>query len=506
MAADNVTPIYGEWLVKHIDNYKFCGENAQALKKDLISINVNDSESDLLLVECYRRFLSMFVYDIYDTAFEQYAEGIMAMNNKAFLVHNQYGVWAPVGLMEESGKEAELNLDYTNSTVNRKIAEKIIEVELIQKEYQESMKELGMWNKKEKPSKIMTCVTVILCIAIVVCFLLNYKLIPSADFGFPMVIVWGGIALVVFWGMVKVFCEINAIHKWKKLEKLKEWFENFCKQEGENNSFLAEYKRALVALEQNGSEYNLPKPSKSFQEYLLFLDDKSRALQTIIKNHNKLHRKIGKFIVLFLTAALVFIVYGQNHWSIVEVFRNVGVSRSLSESNGMDYEDVQTQPILSSIHPISIVNATASSELTTNGYTFSIINSYDGDVDTCWQDGVAGDGVGEVLVYYFDQPRYIAAMDIINGRVISEEKYYDNNRIESMTVYCFLDGRMTASTVINFDDVYVVEPAHYELTEGVMDEKYYCEGIQIVIESVYVGEKYDDLCLTEIQFFEGIYQ
>ena len=97
-------------------------------------------------------------------------------------------------------------------------------------------------------------------------------------------------------------------------------------------------------------------------------------------------------------------------------------------------------------------------------------------------------------------------MDIVNGRVISEEKYYDNNRIATMTLYYFSNGEVTASVEIVLEDVYRTEPVHYELTEGLMDEKYNCEGIQIVIESIYTGNKYNDLCLTDICFYEGVYE
>ena len=71
MSADNVTPIYGEWLVRHIDYYIFRGEKACALKKELMSLDVNSSVSDGALVDCYRRFVPLFVNNVYDRAFEQ---------------------------------------------------------------------------------------------------------------------------------------------------------------------------------------------------------------------------------------------------------------------------------------------------------------------------------------------------------------------------------------------------------------------------------------------------
>lgn len=163
-------------------------------------------------------------------------------------------------------------------------------------------------------------------------------------------------------------------------------------------------------------------------------------------------------------------------------------------------------PTLVTVNPVSVMDAEASSELTVNKYTYFIAYSYDGDVNTSWQDGVPRNGSGEVLTYYFDQPRYIVGVDIINGRVDIEKNYYDNNRIERLVVYYVLDGVVRSNAVVDLDDVYNMEPVYYELTDGVFNEAYYCDSIQIEIESVYEGEKFNDLCLTEIQFYEGIYE
>lgn len=167
---------------------------------------------------------------------------------------------------------------------------------------------------------------------------------------------------------------------------------------------------------------------------------------------------------------------------------------------------ISTTTTLVTVNPVSVVNAEATSELIGNKHTYSAAYSCDGDVNTCWQDGVPGNGVSEVLTYYFDQPRCIVGVDIINGRVDIEEKYYDNNRIERLVVYYLLDGVVKGNAVVDLDDVYNMEPVYYELTDGVFNEAYYCDSIQVEIESVYEGEKYNDLCLTEIHFYEGIYE
>lgn len=171
-----------------------------------------------------------------------------------------------------------------------------------------------------------------------------------------------------------------------------------------------------------------------------------------------------------------------------------------------DTKETSAALTLVTLNPVSVADAEASSELTIGTYTYSVAYSYDGDVNTCWQDGVPRNGSGEILTYYFDQPRYIVGVSIINGRVDIEEEYYDNNRIERLVVYYLLDGMVKENAVVDLHDVYNMEPVYYELTDGIFTEAYYCDSIQVEIESVYEGEKYNDLCLTEIQFYEGIYE
>lgn len=130
--------------------------------------------------------------------------------------------------------------------------------------------------------------------------------------------------------------------------------------------------------------------------------------------------------------------------------------------------------------------------------------SFDGDPRTCWRDSSDGSGEGIVLTYYFEHPGYVAGMEIINGCVGGEEKYYENNRIQSMTLYFFRGGEVTTSVRLgNMGKDYSEEAEYYTLAPDRKDDAYYCEGIQIVIHSVCEGSSENaDLCLTEIQFYE----
>ena len=50
----------------------------------------------------------------------------------------------------------------------------------------------------------------------------------------------------------------------------------------------------------------------------------------------------------------------------------------------------------------------ASSELTDNFDTYKVEALFDGNKDTCWAEGVDGNGVGECIEIYFLKPVYLA--------------------------------------------------------------------------------------------------
>lgn len=196
----------------------------------------------------------------------------------------------------------------------------------------------------------------------------------------------------------------------------------------------------------------------------------------------------------------VFIVIGS---VLCVFFYKRFFTKSVPETPNENVQQAHSD-LTSVLKPVNIAWAEATSELNQNN---PISNTFDGNLETCWQDGVDGNGEGEVLTYYFEQPCNIVGVDIINGRVINEENYYENNRIRSMTLYYLLNGEETDSWVLeNMSDAYSREAVYYQRELGEKNKTYHCDGIKIVINSVYEGSVYDDLCLTEIKFYNEIYE
>lgn len=142
--------------------------------------------------------------------------------------------------------------------------------------------------------------------------------------------------------------------------------------------------------------------------------------------------------------------------------------------------------------------AEASSYLTADsGNSYGAEYTIDGSNDTCWQDGQDGDGVGETLTYTFETPVLLDKIYAINGRVQSEDKYYENNRLSDATVYYYLDDTLVAEQTLSFDDECNTDASVFDL-----DEKVECNRVVLEVTGIYNGSAYQDLCITDVYFEE----
>lgn len=114
----------------------------------------------------------------------------------------------------------------------------------------------------------------------------------------------------------------------------------------------------------------------------------------------------------------------------------------------------------------------------------------DGDLGTCWQEGVDGYGEGHDFFAKFSidfAPQYIV---IYNGQAIDDDRFYRNGRIASLQISAgdYLE-------IIDLPDERT--PVAIKLTgwEGV-------SGISFKVLSVYEGSQYQDTCLTELMFYQ----
>ena len=138
---------------------------------------------------------------------------------------------------------------------------------------------------------------------------------------------------------------------------------------------------------------------------------------------------------------------------------------------------------------VGVSQAAASSTVVQEGYDNSAAMVVDGDTVTSWQEGVDGDGLGEVLQFELDREYDVKYMTFNLGNWRDPQRYAMNNRPQTMTIW--LDD---LSFQVTFPD---------GQTEFCIEFSSDCPAsvIYLRIDSVYQGTEWDDTCISEV----GIY-
>ncbi|WP_018884860.1 discoidin domain-containing protein [Paenibacillus massiliensis] len=136
---------------------------------------------------------------------------------------------------------------------------------------------------------------------------------------------------------------------------------------------------------------------------------------------------------------------------------------------------------------IPVQEITASSTLPDqSGNNYNPANLMDGNANTAWCEGVAGDGVGEWVKLDFGQPQVVNGIEILNGLTKSKASYLANNRFKRVQLE-FSEGQRL---VMNSDAL------KYELDEPVRTS-----WIKLTILEVESGTAYPDTCISEVRVF-----
>jgi len=169
---------------------------------------------------------------------------------------------------------------------------------------------------------------------------------------------------------------------------------------------------------------------------------------------------------------------------------------------------------------------------------FSGVRVFDGDRNTCWAEGVPGNGSGEAL--FFTIPENIGILHIINGSAGNEGFFLNNNRVKKMLLSLYVgvspEAHVSEMAVqyfaLKYDRSFVIELAdtqdeqdldfplaRKELIEfknrvvelfkseieadvgSPVDTVHYI--LRLEIQDVYKGLETEDTCLAEIRTEEG---
>lgn len=137
----------------------------------------------------------------------------------------------------------------------------------------------------------------------------------------------------------------------------------------------------------------------------------------------------------------------------------------------------------------------ASSELTDSSNTYKVEALFDENKDTCWAEGVDGNGEGEYIEIYFTEPMYIKEIDLLNGYMKNEDVYNKNGKIKRVEV-AFSDGYTYEQSLGDW--------TYSEVEERLVGDSIYLEEpicteyLKITVLEAEAGEKYADICLSEL--------
>ena len=179
------------------------------------------------------------------------------------------------------------------------------------------------------------------------------------------------------------------------------------------------------------------------------------------------------------------------------VYTTVNAANKMSRYNNASGVNQQNTY---SYEPVQVTSAQASSFLTgKSGSKYDIDYTLDDSIETCWQHGGDNDGTGESLKYNFGETVLLAKIFVINGNMKSEAKYYENNRVMQAKIMFYKEDNLVGEEIIVFEDNYGNQPNRF-----VFDEFKECDSVVMVIERVYEGNRYDDLCISEVNFEEVV--
>lgn len=173
---------------------------------------------------------------------------------------------------------------------------------------------------------------------------------------------------------------------------------------------------------------------------------------------------------------------------------NVSNGQTVNQNSSQKpVNDNSNKPAPSSILPISanaIASVKHSSVSNEDGNNHSGTLTTDGDTKTCWVEGVPGLGIGENITYYFNGNYKVSGINIWTGHQKSEDLFFKN-------------ARPTAIRVIGSDGSNVIYPLNdaMGMQRVTFNNPITVNNIKLVIEKVAPGNKYEDTCIAEVNFF-----
>lgn len=213
-------------------------------------------------------------------------------------------------------------------------------------------------------------------------------------------------------------------------------------------------------------------------------------------------------IVAFVAIVVVMLVLGSqtpaNHTesgvdaiAIDETEQSTSVDGESSASGNELTSDTENPPTsgendsLQGAVPPNFTDVVSSSTLEPDQYTsyYGPYNARDKDLLTAWNEGAPNDGSGEWIRLEASMDQVVKKIEIVGGYTKSEEIYYRNNRPKDITITLSDGYSMQAILSDSFGEWQTID----------LDTAHNTSFVQIQIDSVYPGNKWNDAAIAEIE-------
>lgn len=281
----------------------------------------------------------------------------------------------------------------------------------------------------------------------------------------------------------------------------------YCGQDVEENQSLDEFKDQILRQLSKEITGELPSASWDREERREYMRGRGR------RQSKRYLGIIGLVVVVmaFLMAAIwmVFTTMDANERRIreereqevrekeekeLEEKKNTGDGEAGEDALADDGEEIKMSFVsepgdFGDYYKLSVRDASASSVITQEGTDNGAMKAVDGNEKTSWQEGVAGDGIGESIHFELEKSYNVKYMSFQLGNWNSWEYYDGNNRPKELEITV---GDVTQT--ITFPDgknEYWVE----------FSRECPASEVDVVIKSVYKGSQWDDTCIAEIGLY-----
>ena len=159
---------------------------------------------------------------------------------------------------------------------------------------------------------------------------------------------------------------------------------------------------------------------------------------------------------------------------------------------------------------VTPAKVTASSTLTEGSVSYAAARVADGKLSTAWCEGQPGSGTGASLTLHFDTPIQVRWIELWGGYFLDEKRLFTNERVQSYRISFddhthqrvrssdvprdgFAAAQRSPNVVAN---AAWVEPGLSAALQPVLSK-----SVTIEVLSVFPGDKYTDLCISEVKVY-----